>query len=65
MKEIASKGMNDSLATNKKKFIAVDVFINAVTLVLFFNPSNPEGDCWEVNLGKTRIFSDAETLKKQ
>ena len=58
MKEKTTNAVSESVQTAKKKFIAIDVMINAITLVLFTDPSNKELGCWEINLEKTKIYSD-------
>jgi len=39
--------------------LLIDVSISTVHVMLFFNPLNVDGDIWVVNLGQTKIFSDA------
>ena len=62
----AATSAADSIAKTEKKknLISLDVNISSISLILFFDPTNLNGDIWAINTGETKIFSDQEALKK-
>lgn len=61
----ASDAATSITSTEKKKsFISLNVILNSINIILYYDPSKTNQDIWGINLGVTRIFSDPETLKK-
>lgn len=42
----------------KKNFISLDVTINAINVIIFFDSFERNHDCWALVLGQTRVFTD-------
>jgi hypothetical protein len=44
--------------------VSLDATIASVNTILYFDPTNKSGDIWAICLGRVKVFSDVETLKK-
>jgi hypothetical protein len=45
-----AKSVNTSLESTKKSLIYIDVNLKAISILLYFEPKNPE-KCWVFSLG--------------
>ena len=66
IKNIATNAATNTISKPiaKKSFLSLDVTINAVNVLIYFDPLKKNEACWSLVLGQTRIFTDPETLKK-